>query len=517
MAITTKTSVGNETVNQTVARAKAMVAPKGKTTTTTKETPAQTLAKAQGVLDSLKPTTINSSTLQTTPVMNLTQPKPAMEATGMNAEMAYNATTANDTYNQNLQNEQAIALSNKNTASSAYNDFLSSVQGKTNLEDTAYSQKRGVDDIQTELNDINQQLLSEQHALTRKTEELEKNNRGMLQGGLNDLLEDTQRESLRKQADLSIIQMGIQGRYDSAKAVSDRAVSAYLEKQSILNDTLKFNYEESKELFNKAEQRAFESAQADRERKLNEDKENMTAIRNLAIDAQQAGASTATVQSMLASKTLEEAMGKTGGIFAPKPSATKLDTAFDSNGNLVDMQTGEIISDAGGATGVPDAAQKSLDQFAFLNKAINEAKDLVDATGPNMITQGIGNLFVGNTRVKQLQNKIDSLKTNLLTLNTDPNVKKFFGPQMSNKDTELLLSAGSTLDAYSSSEKANAQELVRYQNLIGRMEKAVKQGLGQEVKTFQFNPNALPGSVLSRLQQPNILYTPDGLQIEITD
>jgi hypothetical protein len=148
--------------------------------------------------------------------------------------------------------------------------------------------------------------------------------------------------------------------------------------------------------------------------------------------------------------------------------------------NGVDMQwnptTGQWETIAGANAPGADGTQKTLDQISFLKTTINDADGLVDATGPNMITKGLGNLLVGNTRVKQLANKIDTLKTNLLTLNSDPALKKFFGPQMTEKDTQLLMSAGSTLNAYDSNEKDNAAELARYAELLNRMETAIVQG-----------------------------------------
>lgn len=159
---------------------------------------------------------------------------------------------------------------------------------------------------------------------------------------------------------------------------------------------------------------------------------------------------------------------------ANQPSTAR-DTQFNANGDLVDMQTGQIISSAGGA-GSTAATQKSLDQISFLQRTINDATGLVDASGPNMISQGLGNFFVGNTRAKQLANKLDTLKTNLLTLNSDPALKKFFGPQMTEKDTQLLMSAGSTLNAYSASEADNRAELTRYSELLNRMQTAIQNG-----------------------------------------
>jgi len=120
--------------------------------------------------------------------------------------------------------------------------------------------------------------------------------------------------------------------------------------------------------------------------------------------------------------------------------------------------------------------QKLVDQFSFLRSTITGATALAGAAGPSLITKGLGNVFVGNTKVKQLDTKINTLKVNMLTLGTDPDVKKFFGPQMSDADVRLMTSTGTTLDAYNNSEKDLRAELKRYDDLINRMQTSVSRG-----------------------------------------
>ena len=161
----------------------------------------------------------------------------------------------------------------------------------------------------------------------------------------------------------------------------------------------------------------------------------------------------------------------------------------------------------GGATGAPDAVQKSLDQLSFLR---NTAKDAIanasdrgifrTPVGPSLITQGIGNTFIGNTAFKQLQNQTDTLKTNVLSLMTDPNVKKFFGPQMSNADVRLMSSTGSTLNPAEQEPEDYIKEVQRLDALFNRMQTAVQQGLAGQIT-----------------RSSNIITAPDGLQIEIID
>jgi hypothetical protein len=211
-------------------------------------------------------------------------------------------------------------------------------------------------------------------------------------------------------------------------------------------------------------------------------------------------------------------MGLVGSYFRPKPVASSgISAPTIKQINGVDYQWNseigqwEEVSIAGGA-GASGEVDKTRNQISFLKNTIRDANKLVDATGPNFITQGLGNVFVGNTRVKQLQNKIDSLKTNLLTLSSDPNLKKFFGPQMTENDTKLLMSAGSTLDAYNNSVSDNEEEIKRYSELLAKMEKTLP---GAQPTPLPQAP--LAQGVDTRLYTGNLQMAPDGTQVEIID
>ena len=154
------------------------------------------------------------------------------------------------------------------TSDALLNSLLNS-QGEATLTDTAYRQS--VDPLEAELKDINQKILEEQTGLRRRVEKLDKNESGMLSTGLDIERNRLQNESISKQADLAVIQLARQGRYDSAKAIADRAVAAKLEQQTQRNNILEFVYTQNKDLFTTAGQRRFESLQADRNRKLDQE------------------------------------------------------------------------------------------------------------------------------------------------------------------------------------------------------------------------------------------------------
>lgn len=331
-----------------------------------KETVEQTLAKSQAMLDQTKaqgtksfkgssfdvapvatpiapvptPTasTISATSLAPATPMKLAEPTPATQAQGMMAEF----TDAVDTYTQNLADQAKALEAPKTNALNDYINQLTTAKGVTGLSNDAYAVKGGVNDITPELNDINDKIRREQLSTRRRTEAIAGQGQSKAQSAAQ--IANIERESFSKQADLAIIQQAVQGRYDSAKEIADRAVSAQLEKQTNDLAILKFNYDQNKSAFDKSEQRAFESAQADRERKLDEERQNLTDIKQFALSALQAGASTSEVQRAMQSKTLDEAINLVGGYLKPKPAGTgKRDTQVVGN-QLIDMQTGEVIS-----------------------------------------------------------------------------------------------------------------------------------------------------------------------------
>jgi len=165
----------------------------------------------------------------------------------------------------------------------------------------------------------------------------------------------------------------------------------------------------------------------------------------------------------------------------------------------------------GGETGTQETTQKAVDQLTFLQDTAASASKIANSggllrtpVGPSLINRAIGSALIGNTSFSQLQNKTDTLKTNVLALMTDPSIKKFFGPQMSNADVRLMSSTGSTLDPLTQSRKDYVAEIGRLDDLFNRMLTAVRNGQNAA------NANTLsPGF--------NIITAPDGRQIDIID
>lgn len=149
----------------------------------------------------------------------------------------------------------------------------------------------------------------------------------------------------------------------------------------------------------------------------------------------------------------------------------------------LDIKRGEFDLKKGEATKATGVSTMTPDQIAFLNTSLNKAEELKGAAGRGAIARGIGSAISGDNDFNRLSKNLDSIKTNVLTLMADPNVKKFFGPQMSNADVQLMASIGTSLDPVSNSPQDIQDEITRIRDIVNRATTAVQEGTGVNQST----------------------------------
>lgn len=251
---------------------------------------------------------ITSNDLTSKPEFKIEPAKPPTKVPGMLGALESSA----DSFVENLTQKREQAQAEEEASFTSYLNAKVDAPTAAGLQASTYAQKGGVNDIEQELLGINQQIRAEQLGLRRQLERIDKNKGGGLASGLMAERNSAERESLAKQADLSVIQMGVQGRYDSAKAIADRAVDAQLEQSKNELEAMSLMYERNKDLFTQAEQREFETMQGDRNRKLEQEAVEKKTISDLSLDALQNGASPTIAAQMRQAKTVDDAM-KIGG------------------------------------------------------------------------------------------------------------------------------------------------------------------------------------------------------------
>ena len=162
---------------------------------------------------------------------------------------------------------------------------------------------------------------------------------------------------------------------------------------------------------------------------------------------------------------------------AAKIKADNPDIPTIKNINGVDMQWNpktekwETIGAGPSAT-----VSKSADQITFLKDTAKTALELAGAAGRSGARRTAEAWFVGSTNYTKLESVTNTLKVNVLSLMTDPNIKKFFGPQMSNADVLLMTSAGTTLNPETNSPDQMKGEIKRLQSLFDRMQASLNVG-----------------------------------------
>ena len=139
----------------------------------------------------------------------------------------------------------------------------------------------------------------------------------------------------------------------------------------------------------------------------------------------------------------------------------------------------QLIAQGGQAGFNVDKAKASISNLQWLKDTAAKANTLSKGAGRTGIHEFIANTFTLSEK-KQLQGLSDSLKTNILIMNTDPSVKKFFGPQMSEADVRMMMAGGTTLNPDSQTSGQYKEEVTRIYDLLNRAQTAVKEGLQRE-------------------------------------
>lgn len=269
-------------------------------------------------------TSLSADEIGGTKAINITQPALSTGVDSLLGSIEAGTVQNATQFQQNQEKQRADAeLKAKERASKKsgeeYVNTLLGTKGETQLTDEAL-RATGVDTAEAELKQINNDILAEQNALRRQIQEIEKNKGGMFGGGVQDEINRVKNISLAKQADLSIIQMAKQGRFDSAKEIADRRVAVQMEQNRNRLEAARFNYEENKEAFTKAEQRDFEAKVRAEERKLDKEETAAKTLSDTKLSvlksASEQSAPASVLRAIQSARTPEEAIaaaGKYGG------------------------------------------------------------------------------------------------------------------------------------------------------------------------------------------------------------
>lgn len=194
-------------------------------------------------------------------------------------------------------------------------------------------------------------------------------------------------------------------------------------------------------------------------------------------------------------------------------SASKIkDTVARDDGIYVFYEDG-TYKKVGQPSGTESGSDLVQNQFSTAYKALKNAENLKDSAGKTgSVFENIRRYWTGATPNTELISYANTIRTQALALGTNPDLKKFFGPQMSNADVQLLLSAGTSLDPEKQRPEAFQKQLTEVKELFDRLAKAKGISLGEvggeedPYKNFR-----------TQLQAGEILVNRNGKAVAVTE
>lgn len=412
---------------------------------------------------------ITPENLTPTPQVQVTPPATPTVSPQLQADLEVQT----DEFTNNLTAQREQAEKGRGTALSEYLSTVRGMSTPSQLQADAL-EETGANAASLELNDINDQIRREQLSNRRAKERILEAG-GQSKARAQAQIANLDRASLSKQADLSVIQQAVQGRYDSAREIADRAVQARLEHQQLMTEAAKFNYEENKQLFTVAEQREFETLLGNRERAIQTEADKLKTIQNLALQAMQDGAPRDVVSQMQKATTVEQATSIGGqyiGALDRQAKQAQIANIYDqinarntaARGAELEAATEEEKIQA---KKTADAEQAlSIKQLA---EQIKQQEGLSAAVGFGLKKSVVGSIpFMSGDAVSGTDRAdFEAQATRLGNLLTLDNLKLMTGV-LTDRDIQLLATAGSNLLNFNQSEDSYLKEIDRIVNTMNR-------------------------------------------------
>lgn len=319
------------------------------------------------------------------------------------------------------------------------------------------------------------------------------------------------------QAQLAIAQDDL----DSARTYASQYFQAKMQDETNIYNQKKENNRLIFDYLTSAEQRRLDANEKALDREYNEKQSTAKTAESIAMQAIEYG------QSSLASKVMgldpksatyaQDVRNAMAGLRKPAPEKARTSDWEMEEVNGVSMWVNKFTQEtkAVGDTSINgvDGPGGEMDKINLLRDTIDRIKgrEADETTGKvaydplyknasqTWTSQTFGRIFTGSSDLDNLKVYADTLKSNMLTLATDPEIKKFFGPQMSNADVQLMSASASRLQPENMKAEQLLSEVNRIEEFIGKYEAAVKAKQS--------------GSV----QNPNVVVGADGYEYEIVD
>lgn len=322
---------------------------------------------------------------------------PAPTYDNSKVEQGVNDFTAKNTTDSEIAKLKADSAKDATGVSDLLKDI-----GLTSAKEGSFVEQEGGYEAKKQYDEYSSQLEQEQLRYRREADRIrEQNPGGMLSSGLNYTLQELERKSLSKQADIAILGNAAGRRYDTAVSIAKNKVEMLLAPKKAELEGLKYIQENNKG-FQTAE---FSNLLNKKNQEYNAEQKKLETIENIKIEAVKNGFKN--VAAFEGIKTVDDALKIAGSsLVSPKEKLELEKLRGDIRKNNLDIDLIEAKSKLGGSTGDPvldivsasaqygdkrltdsqlekiQKAQQALGSMETLQGLLAQGKDALKTTGP---------------------------------------------------------------------------------------------------------------------------------------
>lgn len=315
------------------------------------------------------PTPINTTSatnLATTPTpLNTNYPKTSTSASGL----VDSALSIRDSAVKSYQDELA-QLEKTQVADGGKVSALFDKLGMQSSNLASEKQKAGVYDLKKSVDSISSQMDSRNLYYTRQIQDLQdKNPQGLFGGALSQKVDELTRMNAREQADLAIVLSAKTKQYDTANQIVTDKVNAETDNLKTQLQARQWFYEQNKSRMSDLEQKTWQSALLDDQRKYDDAKATAKGIAEIQLAAAKNGAPYSIVSSIGNSTDLNSAIVTAGSYLDTSPSGSTTTNPYGKVGSTTPGGNTQLFTTAQLSTGAAQA-HMSVADFNDLNNDV---------------------------------------------------------------------------------------------------------------------------------------------------
>lgn len=303
---------------------------------------------------------------------------------------------------------------------------------------------------------------------------------------------------------LASIKAAVDGKVTTAnQIIKDTIDREFADRQDEI-DALNFELEENADAIEARTDQSKEDLKnslAERTRILEDEKADRQEAMELAQEAIRNGAPSSIAVQMADAANAEEALAL-GGQWIGKLDRDLKNSQIAKNRTALTeaAETGDTSGFETTAALVRDSIARVLGSPIDPNNPDGGSHEaLAEGAGFSGLRRGFNRLVIGDSIDARLGAQLDTIRSNMLMLGSDPGIRDFFGPQMSEADVRMMMASATRLQENNQNPQEIRDEVMRIDNFIGKLDAAI------QAQTA--------GVALN----PNVFTAPDGRQVEIVD